>query len=295
MNQLSNKEKSNYAIKLGWVSIFGNIGLFVLKYAAGIVSGSVALVADAWHTLGDTLSSIILIIGIKISNKPADEEHPFGHGRAEWVASLLIGVFLIIVGVSFVKESIERLIDHQDFHYGRLAWIATIVSIISKELIAQLAFRGARKTGLSSLRADGWHHRTDALSSILVLIGLFIGNKIWWIDGVLGILVSVLIFVAAWEILKENISSILGEKPDEKTIREIYRITELNCQKDIDLHLIKMHIYGQHKELTAHISLPGNMKLETAHNIATSIESMVWDELGILATIHVDSLPVEEK
>ena len=147
------KEEKKYGKQgeqLGWVSIAVNIVLFVLKYFAGVVSGSVALIADAWHTLGDSLSSIIMIVGIRISRKPADEEHPYGHGRAELVASLLIGVFLIVVAVSFVRESLERLQNHDDFAYGLLAWIATILSIVIKEILAQLSFRAAKKTGLKS-------------------------------------------------------------------------------------------------------------------------------------------------
>jgi len=216
--------------RLGWISIAANIVLFVLKYIAGVLSGSVALIADAWHTLGDSLSSVILIIGIRISRKPPDEEHPYGHGRAEWVASLLIGAFLIVVAISFVRESVDRLRSHEDFNYGLMAWIATILSIIIKEVMAQVSFLGSRKTGLKSLKADAWHHRTDSISSVIVLIGLIIGNRVWWIDGVLGIVVSFLIFVAAYQIIRENISTILGERPDKKTIEAIHKIVEKNCQ-----------------------------------------------------------------
>src|SRR5210317_848660 len=153
----NNKEFGKTGERLGWISIFSNILLFILKYIAGLVSGSVALIADAWHTLGDSLSSIIMIVGIRISRKPPDEEHPYGHGRAEWLASLLIGVFLIVIAVSFVRESIERLRNQEEFDYGILAWVATILSIIVKEALAQMAFRASRKTGLKSLKADGWH------------------------------------------------------------------------------------------------------------------------------------------
>ncbi len=286
-NQINN---NRIGIRLGWISILGNIGLFAIKYIAGVVSGSVALIADAWHTLGDTLSSIILILGIRISRKPPDEEHPFGHGRAEWISSLLIGVFLVIIGYSFIRESIDRLLVRETFEYGLWAWIATILSIIIKEVLAQLSFSGARRTGLQSLKADGWHHRTDAISSVLLLIGLFVGDKIWWIDGVLGILVSLMIFVAAYEILKDNMSNMLGRKPSEKTIQGIYRIIEENCQKEVNLHSIKIHYYGHHREMTAHIKLPAEMSLVTAHKIANQIERMIEEEMGIFTTIHTEPL-----
>ena len=286
---MKNQEKfGKTGERLGWISIITNVLLFVLKYIAGIVSGSVALIADAWHTLGDSLSSIIMIVGIRISRKPADDEHPYGHGRAEWLASLMIGVFLIIIAVSFVRESIERLQNHEEFNYGLIAWIATILSIIIKEVLAQLSFRASRKTGLKSLKADGWHHRTDAISSVIVLTGLIIGNKVWWIDGALGIIVSILIFVAAFQIIAENASAILGEKPDERTVKEIFEMVERNCQKEVHLHHLRIHYYGQHKEMTAHIKLRGTLTLKQSHDVATTIENMIRDELGILTTLHVE-------
>lgn len=284
------KKNSKFGMVLGWVSIIGNIALFVLKYVAGIMSGSVALIADAWHTLTDSLSSLILIVGLRISRKPPDDEHPFGHGRAEWISSMLIGLFLVIIGVNFIQESVERLKDQQTFNYGLMAWIATISSILIKEVMAQLCFRGARKTGLQSLKADGWHHRTDALSSMLVLAGLFFGNSFWWIDGVLGIVVSILIFVAAYQILKDNISNMMGRKPAPETLQKIYDITQKNAQKEVNLHDIRIHFYGHYKEMTAHIKLSPEMKLETAHAIANQIEEVIENELDIHATIHTEPL-----
>ena len=279
--------------RLGWLSIFGNILLFILKYVAGVLSGSVALIADAWHTLGDSLSSIIMIAGIRFARKPPDEEHPHGHGRAEWIASLLIGVFLLVIAVSFVRESIERLRGQEEFNYGLLAWIATIGSILVKEVLARLSFRAGKKTGLRSLKADGWHHRTDSISSFIVLVGLIIGDRVWWIDGTMGIIVSLLIFFVAYQIIRENASAILGEKPDEETIKAIHDIVKINCQKEVNLHNVEIHQYGHHRAMTAHIKLRGSMSLKQSHDVATSIENMIWEKLDIAATIHVE--PWEEE
>ncbi len=291
-NQAEINKKTRFGIKLGWISIIGNIVLFALKYAAGLLSGSVALMADAWHTLSDSMSSIIVIVGLRISRKPPDDEHPFGHGRAEWISSILLGVILIIIGISFFRESLERLADKEVVAYGLLAWIATITSIIVKEAMAQMCFIGAKKTGLQSLKADAWHHRTDSISSFLVLIGLLFSGRFWWMDGVLGIIVSLLIVYAAYEILKENFSNLLGRRPDAEMLKQIHRIIIENCQKDVNLHNIRIHHYGHYKEMTAHIKLPGEMSLHTAHNIANSIEDMVLEDLGVHATIHTE--PIEE-
>jgi len=293
---MNSRKKKRFGIegtRLGWISVVLNIMLFVLKYAAGIVSGSVALIADAWHTLSDSLSSIVMIAGIKIARKPPDEKHPFGHGRAERIATMMIGFFLLIVAYEFIRESVGRLTSHQTYHYGILAWVATLVSIIVKEVLARLSFRAAKKTGLKSLKADGWHHRTDALSSVIVLIGLYFGSRFWWVDGVLGILVSVMICVAGYEVLKEAFSNLLGEKPDEETIRKIFEIVVQQCNEKVHLHQIRIHEYGQHREMTAHIKLQGQMSLEQAHKVATNIEQIVYKELNISAEIHVE--PIEQE
>ena len=157
------KDINKYISREGWLSIIGNIFLFVLKYWAGIVTGSIALIADAWHTLSDSVSSVIVLIGGKISQKPADEEHPFGHGRAEHIAAIIIGVLLAIVAFDFIVSSIEKFGTHEKTVFGTIAWIVTIVSILVKEGMAQYAFWAAKKANSSILRADGWHHRTDAL------------------------------------------------------------------------------------------------------------------------------------
>ena len=158
----------------GWLSIITNTLLFTLKYWAGIVSGSIAIIADAWHTLSDSISSIFVLIGARMSTKPPDEHHPFGHGRAELITAIVIGMFLAFVAYEFIRESILRLTTNEYGRFGPLAIIATTVSIIVKEMLAQFAFWAFRRTGSKTLRADGWHHRTDALSSLLILIGIFI-------------------------------------------------------------------------------------------------------------------------
>ena len=203
---------------------------------------------------------------------------------------MLIGIFLTGIGVSFFQESIDRLSSREGFEYGILTWIAVITSIVVKEIMAQFAFRAAKKTGLQSLKADAWHHRTDALSSVIILIGLIIGDGIWWIDSVLGIVVSLMIFVAAYEILKDSISNILGRKPSQETIDKIYNIIEVNCQKDLNLHSVRIHYYGYYMEMTGHIKMPDAMSLEEAHKIANRIEEIIEDEMNIHATIHTEPM-----
>jgi cation diffusion facilitator family transporter len=284
MKPLQNK----YAYREGWISIIVNILLFILKYWAGIVSSSIAIIADAWHTLSDSISSVVVIIGVKISNKPADREHPFGHGRAELIASVIIGVILALIGFDFFINSIDKIRNKEKAAYGTIAIIVTVISILSKELLAQYAFRAGKKTGLTSLKADGWHHRTDAISSIIVLVGIFLGKYFWWIDGAMGIVVALLIFYAAYEILKEGINPLIGQTPDRELIKKIKEISNRVAKRETDIHHIHIHTYGNHTEMTFHITLPKEYMFEKVHNIATEIEMTIKEELDIEATIHME-------
>jgi cation diffusion facilitator family transporter len=283
-----NRQQNKYAYLEGWISIIINTLLFILKYWAGIVSSSIAIIADAWHTLSDSISSVIVIIGVKISNKPADKEHPFGHGRAELIASVIIGVILALIGFDFFINSLEKIKNKEKAAYGAIAIIATVISIVSKELLAQYAFWAGKKTKLKSLKADAWHHRSDAISSVVVLAGIFLGKYYWWIDGTLGIIVALLIFYAAYEILKEGISPLIGETPDGELIDKIKKISNRVANKETDIHHFHIHTYGNHTEITFHIKLPKDYVFEKVHNIATEIETTIKEELGIEATIHME-------
>ncbi len=280
-------QKKDYALTEGWLSIIANTLLFGLKYWAGVLTGSVALIADAWHTLTDTVSSAIVIISAKVSSRPADEEHPFGHGRADLVSAVIIGVLLFVIGFDFILKSIVQLKGGETVIFGKIALIVTIISIIVKELLAQYAFWAARKTDSAILKADGWHHRTDALSSIIVLIGIFLGKFFWWIDGVLGILIALMIFYAAYEIMRDSTKRLMGEIPDDKLILKINQIIS-ELELDVCPHHFHMHKYGNHTELTFHILLPPEILLEEAHDQANKIEQAIRSELNIESTIHME-------
>ena len=283
-------DSKKYIIREGWISIIGNTILFLLKYWAGIVTGSLALIADAWHTLSDTVSSVIVLIAGRVSRKPADDDHPFGHGRAEHIAAIIIGVLLAIVAFDFVIGAIEKYSSKEKTIFGTVAWIATIISILSKEGMAQYAFWAAKKCNSSILKADGWHHRSDALSSIVILIGLAVGNYFWWTDAVLSFIVALMIGYASYEILSKEIKSLLGESPKEDLLVSIREEAQNACDQPIYLHHIHIHNYGHHSELSCHIKLPPKMPLEEAHEICTRIENAVEEKFGYISTIHPEPI-----
>lgn len=280
--------KDKLAYSEGIISIIANIILFIIKYWAGVISGSIALITDAWHSLSDSVSSLAIIIGTKISSKPADKTHPFGHGRAELITSIIIGVLLAIVAFNFLIESINNIKNNESAEFGTTAVIIIIISILIKEASAQYAFYTARKTGYLSLKADGWHHRSDSISSVLILIGIFINPYFPLIDGILGIIISIFIFHASFLIFKEAASSVIGESPDEELINKIKKISNKSAGFDLKLHHIHFHQYGRHNEISFHICLPENMTVKEAHFIAEKIEKAIFTETKINATTHID-------
>jgi cation diffusion facilitator family transporter len=280
--------KSNWTQAEGWLSIAGNVLLFVLKYWAGLVSGSIAIIADAWHTLSDSLSSVIVLISAKISKKPADEDHPFGHGRADLISAFVIGILLLLVAFDFLIESYHTLRAQESSAFGTLAIVVMIISVVIKELLAQFAFYGARKTNSKVLHADGWHHRSDAISSLVILVGIFIGKYFWWVDGVLAMIVAIMIGYAAFEIIRESIHSMLGESPSAKVVEKIKQTCLKAYDKDVSPHHFHIHTYGDHHELTFHICLPPEMPLKEAHDISTLLEKAILQEFGFYSTIHIE-------
>lgn len=277
----------------GIIAVIGNAILGAFKLWVGYATNSLAVFADAWETLSDCISSAVLLVGIKVSEMPADKEHPFGHGRAELIASVVIAMLLAGVGFTFTKGGIGKIIARESVDFGWLALSAMIATIVVKEAMAQYAFWAARTTKLSSLRADAYHHRSDTLSSAILLIGMIaakcFGNALWWMDGALSCVVGIILFRLAWVVLQGAASKLLGSRVSAETEKQVREICERISQRDdLDLHHVHCHEYGMHTEITFHIRFDGDMPLREAHDCADKIEKAILRELGIDATIHLE-------
>lgn len=283
-----NKERLGYIEGLG--SILLNTILFILKYWAGLVTGSIALIADAWHTLSDSISSVLVVAGIKISTRKPTKKHPFGFGRVEQIAAIFIAFILGIVAYEIIRESIDKLIDRETTNYGTLAIVVTIISIIVKEAMAKFSFWAYRKTNYVTLRADGWHHRSDALSSVVVLVGIFLRPYFWWIDSILGVLIGLMLFYTVYDIARDAIERLIGLELPDGLIEDVKRIASEVHNGDLLLHHFHIHNYGQHQELTFHMKVRECMTIYDAHEIATKIEKKILADLNIESTIHIEPL-----
>ena len=288
---ISNEKKSKYMIIEVIVSVIINVLLFAFKYIVGMLTGSLSIMADAWHSLSDCISSIIVIIGGVFSKKPADKEHPFGHGRIELITSFIVGIMLVFIGYSFFSEAIKNILNKKTASFTIIAIVAMIVSIVVKELLAQYSLWGYRKSGSKSLYADAWHHRSDSITSIIILVGILVGKNLWWMDSVLSILVSLVIFYAAFDVIKSSIEPLIGEYPSEDIIKDINSIAnELNINNDnSNLHHFHIHTYGDHTEITFHMRFPKDMTVEEAHDKVSVLEKSIRDKMNMESTIHIEA------
>ena len=199
-----------------------------------------------------------------------------------------IGVLLAVIGFEFIHESVRRLMLREAADYGNLAIIVTAASVVIKEGLAQYARIAGKRTGSRALKADSWHHRSDAISSLVILAGIFLNSRLWWIDGALGILVALLIFQAAIIILRGTFHSLLGEKPEKDMVDKVMDICRKNRTHKVYPHHIHIHNYGNHSEITLHIKLDKELPLGEAHDVASHIEDAIRHELNIEATIHME-------
>lgn len=281
-------KKSNAAYVVGTIAVITNVALYVLKLWAGVISGSLALKADAWHTLTDSLSSLIVIVANKLSLKKPDKDHPFGHGRWEQIAALIIAFLLAAIAYDFIKEAYARYTTEQTANFGTWAIIVAVISIVVNEALAQFAFVIGNRFDNTSIKADAWHHRTDALSSLMVLIGILVSGWFWWIDAAMALVISALLIYATFKISKEAIFKILGEKPSAELVTEISSRIQSLHNEDLQPHHFHIHNYGTHVEMTLHVRIAGTLTIREGHDIAKRIEVMLFEEYGISATVHVD-------
>ena len=206
----------------GWVSVFINSILFVIKFIIGIIIGSVSVIADAIHTLSDVISSGVVIWGFHEAEKPADSEHPYGHGRVEYIATLIIAILLIVTGIEFIRSSIGRVLNPSPISPAWWMIMIILATVFLKELTARYAEYLSHKISSGTLHADAWHHRADAISSLLVIVAMIAGKYGYHsVDGWAGIGVALFVIWTGFMIAKEAVDDIIGAPPAEDEIDDI--------------------------------------------------------------------------
>jgi len=283
--------RAKYGYLEGYVSILGNTLLFLMKLILGLFINSIALIADSVHSLSDTATSGVVIFGFRVATKQPDKEHPHGHGRAEYIATLIIAILLILVGFGFIQQSIERIIKTEIIEHGEYIIIISIIvflSAIGKEIMARFSNAIAKKINSDVLKADAWHHRSDSISSIGVAIGI-LGARYGFpiLDPIFGIIVSFIIIYVGINLVKTSSNILIGSAPDKKLIDQI-KETAIKTNKVKGIHDIFIHDYGTTKILTLHAEIDNNLPLEEAHKIADNLEKNIYNQTKFSSIIHMD-------
>lgn len=290
------KNNEKIAIRVSVISIILNCLLTLIKFISGVISKSSAMISDSVHSLSDVLSTFVVIIGVKISNKKADSDHPYGHERIECVSAIILSGMLFIIGALIGINGIKNVTNSSNLVMpGVLALIASIISIISKEAMYQYTIRVSKKINSAALKADAWHHRSDALSSIGSFIGILgsrLGFKIF--DPLASVIISLCIIKVSIDIFKDAIDKMVDKSCDKEVIDKVINVIEKNeSVKNIDD--IKTRQFGNKAYVDVEISVDENLLLKDAHKVAEEIHNSVENEINIVKHCMVHVNPYEVK
>lgn len=272
----------------GLVSTLLSLTLAVTKGALAWITSSISLLADALNNLADVGSSIIVVLGFRVVRKPRDREHPYGHGRMEPVATLVLAVILVGVGIEVARAGIHRLLHPIAFTVPW--WILVVVAstILLKMWLAGFARHLSRITRSATLQAEAWNHTYDVATSSLVFVAL-VSSRWGWnsVDGWAGLGVSIFIFYTGILFVKEAIHTLIGEAPSHEELHRIQQIAS-SVPRIYGVHDIIIHSYGDRQLISLHAEVDANQTALEAHHLAENVEQAVADEIGAKVTVHVD-------
>ena len=289
-NQL--KKRQIYGTVSSVIGIMLNVCLFLGKYIAGVISGSIAIMADAVNNLSDAGSSFITLIGFRFAGKKPDVDHPFGHGRFEYISGFVVSMAIIMMGFELVKSSVSKILHPADVDMGMISVIILVVSILVKLFMAYFNRRIGKKINSSAMKATSVDSLSDACATFVVLVSMIVirisGLNI---DGYVGVLVSLFIFYAGYNAAKDTIDPLLGKNPDPEFVESIKNIV-MSHDNVVGIHDMVVHDYGPGRVMVSlHAEVPGDGDIFELHDAIDHIERELTEELGCSAVIHMD--PIE--
>lgn len=296
------KVRNRYGVCAGIIGIVSNAILFVVKIVAGIIGGSITIIADAINNLSDAGSSVVTLVGFKLSSTPPDKDHPFGHARYEYVTGLLVSMMVLFLGIALLKSSIEKVISPTPVEVSVFTYVVLSVSIVLK-LVQMLVYTDFSKAiSSNALKASAQDSRNDSLTTLAVLISTIIidvcGDRInpkVSVDGIMGIAVSLFIIVSSVLLLKDAISPLLGEKPPKELVNKI-TAKILSYDGVIGVHDLVVHSYGaNHCFVVAHVEVPADVDIVKSHDVIDNIEHDMWNDMHVRLNIHMDPIDTKSK
>lgn len=294
---VENEEVRNkYGTVAGIVGIVSNLLLFILKFSIGFLSGSIAITADAFNNFTDMASSAITMIGFKLASMPADEEHPFGHGRLEYLSALVVAFMVMFVGIKFVQTSFERIMNPVAVQFSLIPFILLLCSMAVKFWLGRFNKIVGEKIDSSALKAVAVDAMGDVFTSGCVVLSYLIAKfTAFPLDGYVGIVVSLIILYAGFSLIKETVSPLLGEAPDAEMVDAIVNgLLEYNIISGV--HDLIIHNYGVGRCIASvHAEVPCNIDIMEIHEVIDDAEKELSKKLNIHLVIHMDPIAVEDE
>ena len=300
MTKITDKERERGIYKTTIIGSVVNIVLVAFKFVAGVVGNSAAMIADAAHSLSDLITDVVIIVFVRISNKPVDKCHDYGHGKFETFATLLIGIILLAVALGIAwngVSAISSVINGKTLQKpGMIAFYGAIITIVSKEILYRYTIIQARKLKSDALTANAWHHRSDGLTSIATAIGIggaiFLGAQWTILDPLAAIFVSVFIVVMAFKLMKPCVDELMEKSLPDEVENEITAMVE-SFDGVSDLHNLRTRKIGNNCAIEFHIRMDGQISLNDAHDMVTDIERRLKEHYGQGTYVIIHTEPIK--
>lgn len=285
------KIRQQYGILCGIVGILLNVLLFAGKFIAGSISKSIAITADAFNNLSDAGSSLVTLIGFKLAGAKPDPEHPFGHGRIEYVSGLVVAAAILLMAYELIRDSIDKILHPEDTEFSILIVGILVASILVKLYMFWYNRGIGKKYDSAAMRATAMDSLSDTCATAVVLIATLVGHYTGLhIDGWCGALVGILILYAGISAAKETLDPLLGQAPDEDFVMEIDRIVMAH-EEICGIHDLIVHDYGPgRKMISLHAEVPADGDILEVHDVIDNVENELRAKLGCDATIHMDPI-----
>ena len=290
------KVRNKYAMLSSITGIIVNILLSIFKFIVGIISNSMSIISDAVNNITDAGSSVVSMIGFKLSQKEIDKDHPWGHGRMEYVAAFIVDVLIIIVGYQLLQTSIGKIIHPEMPSITNVTIILLVVAILVKLWLFVFYRKIANTIDSAAIRGTAYDSISDTISTLAVLISAIVAKLAnVSIDGYISILVSMFILFTGCKALKETIDLLLGEKPDEEFVKEIEEFTK-NYELVSGIHDIMVHDYGPGRKIVSfHAEVPSDCDIMKAHDIIDEMEQDIYKKFNCITTIHMDPIVTDDE
>lgn len=292
----NNSVREKYGILCGIVGVFFNIFLCVVKFILGTLACSVAMVADSINNLSDAASSIVQILGFRLAAKKPDREHPFGHGRFEYIAGLIISFFILYMGIDLIRRSITTIFEPQKVKFSYISIIVMIIAIFVKIYIYFYNHIIGKKIESIAMEATAKDSLSDVIVTSVVVVSMILSKFTNFpVDSFSGIFVGIFIFKTGFESVKEIVSSLLGKAPTQELVNQLEEIA-LSHKPISEIHDVTIHDYGPgRKMITLHAEVPGNMNIFDLHDAIDAAEEDIAKKLNCQILIHMDPVDVKDK